>query len=248
MVNLLKALLVGTMALAVAIAMIFGLVWLFGEEMQTSMWVSAVLGCYGIGSTVSGYLFLQSDRYRAALAELAETHGRLAAAHGRIADNATFDAMTGMLNRGAFMEALRRSSERRLDGSLMIVDVDRFRSVNDTYGQHEGDAALMVIAGLIRKAAGPNDILGRLDGAEFGLFLPGCGHVGSRAIAERIRTSINTFPFQPVGRGRVSLSVSIGIETMPESWTPQAAIRVADSRLEDAKIRGRNRVATATAA
>lgn len=243
-----KAFLVGTAALVVAIGLILTLVELFGEQFQTSMWVSAVLGCYGIGSTVSGYLFIQSERYRAALLELAETHAKLADAHGRLAKDATHDAMTGMLKRAPFIATLADFAERRMQGSLMIVDADRFRSINDTYGHAEGDAALLVIAGLIRQSIRPGDIAGRLDGAEFGVYLPGCGHAESFAVGERIRAAVNSFPFQPAGRGRAVLTVSVGVETMSSEWPPQAAIRIADRRLEDAKIRGRNRVVTATAA
>lgn len=237
-----KAFLVGTASLAVAFVLIVALVTLLGERFETSMWISAVLGSYGIGSTVSFYLFRQSEQYRAALFDLADTHEQLADAHRLLAERACRDSMTGMYNRAAFMDRLEKAAARKESGALLIVDADHFKAINDGFGHQAGDRALLAIAGAIDNAFGGHGFTGRLGGEEFGVFLLGADLARATAIAERIRLDVSTCAAarsEPFGS---SLSVSIGVEAVGGDWMVEDAVRVADKRLYAAKVGGRNRV------
>lgn len=237
-----KAFLVGTAALATALVLIITLVTAFGEQFETSMWVSAVVGSYGIGSTVSGYLFVQSMRYRTALLDLADTHKQLKEAHGLLADRARRDGMTGMLNRAAFLGDVEAAACRRATGALMIIDADRFKAINDTYGHMTGDAALLSIVAAIRESIRAADPAGRLGGEEFAVFMRDVTPTIALAAAERIRAAVAALGFFPNGRERLDLSVSIGLELVSGAWAVSDALRNADRRLYQAKADGRNRV------
>ncbi|MFZ1680461.1 MAG: GGDEF domain-containing protein [Rhizobiaceae bacterium] len=232
----------GTASLAVAVVLIVALVNLFGERFETSMWVSAVLGSYGVGSTVSFYLFRQTEQYRAALFDLADTHEQLADAHRLLAERACRDSMTGMYNRAAFMDRLGKQAARKESGALLIVDADHFKAINDTYGHQAGDRALLAIAGAIDTAFGGHGFTGRLGGEEFGVFLIGADLARATAIAERIRRAVENSGFSRDEPEGSALSVSIGVEAVSSAWSVEDAVRVADNRLYAAKLAGRNRV------
>lgn len=170
---IIKAFLVGTVSLGVAMALIFSLVNLLGERFEASMFISAVLGSYGIGSTVSGYLFVQSARYRQALIDLADTHHQLTYAHRLLAERVRRDGMTGMLNRTTFVAELEKYAENREPGALLIIDADHFKVINDSYGHLAGDAALLSIVEAITVATDERAAAARLGGEEFGVFLAG---------------------------------------------------------------------------
>ena len=235
-----KSFLVGTASLAVALALIFSLVHLFGERFEASMFVSAVLGSYGIGSTVSGYLFVQSARYRQALLDLADTHRQLTDAHTMLAERARRDGMTGMLNRTSFMSGLQARAERRACGALLIIDADRFKAINDVHGHMAGDEALVAIVAAIRAVTDEHILAARLGGDEFGICLDGVDAEAAIRSAEIIRRSVASTYFRPDGNRRLPLSVSIGIEMFGGDWSVEIAVRNADRRLYEAKAAGRN--------
>ncbi|MFO0890679.1 MAG: GGDEF domain-containing protein [Isosphaeraceae bacterium] len=139
-----------------------------------------------------------------------------------------------------------RTSTRRSAGpawsrppSLIILDVDRFKSYNDTYGHQSGDRVLMVVAGLLRQHADGADLAIRLGGEEFALLLPGADESRSLGIAEVIRKSVERFRW-PQG----SITASLGISTL-RPCTEQATelVEEADVALYYSKSRGRNRAA-----
>lgn len=208
------------------------------------MFISAVLGSYGIGSTVSGYLFVQSARYRQALIDLADTHHQLTYAHRLLAERVRRDGMTGMLNRTTFVAELEKYAENREPGALLIIDADHFKVINDSYGHLAGDAALLSIVEAITVATDERAAAARLGGEEFGVFLAGDDMRAALRAAERIRRAVAAIDFRPNGTGRVPLSVSIGMEILRGDWTVEAAIRNADRRLYEAKATGRDRVVT----
>lgn len=125
---------------------------------------------------------------------------QLALAHAEMARLASTDSLTDVLNRGAFnflvetyLDRLPRAAVD--NGSLLIIDADHFKSINDSLGHQEGDNALKLIALTIQKALRPSDLLGRLGGEEFGVFLPGATRPQAMQIAERIRARIEGTPF-----------------------------------------------------
>lgn len=175
---------------------------------------------------------------------LAEAHRMLAAAHARLAVRASRDAMTGLLNRESFFQAVEC---RHRDGEachLLVIDADHFKSINDTHGHAVGDAALKHIAAAIARAAGAGAVAGRIGGEEFSVCIP-TGHGRTdREVAEAIRTEVAAVRLLgPDGRP-VVLSVSVGGATFAPQLGVGSVLRLADKRLYAAKNGGRNTVVT----
>ena len=122
-----------------------------------------------------------------------------------------------------------------------MIDADNFKAINDLFGHEAGDEALTIIARSIRAVLRAGDLVGRMGGEEFGVYLPGVDQRGAEAIAERIRRSVNLAVFAPDDRQR-TLSVSIGGAVFEGPASFSALFRIADQRLYGAKQTGRNRV------
>lgn len=155
------------------------------------------------------------------------------------------DPLTSTANRGAFFDQSQRLFERcRQDGSpfsLIMFDLDRFKSVNDTYGHQLGDRILRDFADTVRLSLRPNDLFGRYGGEEFAVVLPGASLETAHAIAERIRQSFaqgNEFVDGRPIKATVSAGVAIA---SPDSQLDQI-IEAADQAMYVAKRAGRNRV------
>jgi diguanylate cyclase (GGDEF)-like protein len=174
--------------------------------------------------------------------ELADAHLQLAEAHARLSEKARYDDMTGVLNRAAFMSALNSTRRRTDAGMLLIIDADNFKYVNDTHGHQQGDAALQLISHAIRQSVRVNDIVGRIGGEEFSVFLVDADIEEGLVVAERVRLAVEGLRFSPSDGKYLPMSVSIGAARFrrPLSWSQ--IMREADSRLYEAKRRGRNRV------
>ena len=124
---------------------------------------------------------------------------------------------------------------------MLVIDVDHFKRINDSFGHDSGDEALKVIAETIRGAVRDIDLVGRIGGEEFSVFLPGTDPNRTLAVAERIRAAISAAEFSPTG-SRVGLSVSVGGATFADAASFGELFRRADQRLYAAKLNGRNRV------
>jgi diguanylate cyclase (GGDEF)-like protein len=176
--------------------------------------------------------------------DLAEAHRSLADAHARLALRASRDAMTGLLNRESFFQAVEC---RHRDGEachLLVIDADHFKSINDTHGHAVGDAALVAIAAAIARAAGPAVVAGRIGGEEFAVCIP-IGHGRSdAAVAEAIRAEVAAIRFLGSAGRPVALSVSVGGATFSPQLPVGTVLRLADKRLYAAKRGGRNNVVT----
>jgi diguanylate cyclase len=172
----------------------------------------------------------------------------LAIAHHRLAIHASTDSLTAVLNREAFTTLVDayltqvREHERGVTGALLVIDVDHFKRINDSFGHDRGDEALRLIAQTIKGALRAVDLVGRIGGEEFGVFLPGTTPVRAQVAAERIRTAIAEAEFAPDGT-RSELSVSVGGATFDHSVPFRTLYRAADKRLYEAKESGRNGVA-----
>ncbi len=173
----------------------------------------------------------------------------LAIAHHDLSIVASTDSLTAVLNRGAFkllVDAyLGKVAEQQAlgHGALLVVDADNFKTINDRFGHDRGDVALKLIAQSIQSALRGADLVGRIGGEEFGVFLPGSTAIDAGAIAERIRAAVAAADFRPEGTVREPLSVSVGGASFEQHVQFDALFRVADNQLYDAKRRGRNRVA-----
>jgi diguanylate cyclase (GGDEF)-like protein/PAS domain S-box-containing protein len=155
------------------------------------------------------------------------------------------DALTGLANRRSLASfvaeqlALCRRSGRRF--SLMMLDLDHFKRVNDTLGHAAGDQVLAAVATILLDSCREMDLAARYGGEEFTIVLPGATVDRATAIAERVRNLISERLFRPA-RGSLRLSVSIGVaESVPgDDW--DSLISRADGALYVAKLEGRNRV------
>lgn len=170
----------------------------------------------------------------------------LAIAHERLTVVASTDSLTSVLNRGAFTTLvdayLHNVHERQASGALLVLDADNFKSINDSFGHGKGDEALRIIAQSIKSMLRTSDLVGRIGGEEFGIFLPGADPLRAEAVAERIRRAINDAEFRPDGKPR-KLSVSVGGAVFDQEISFSDLFRIADQQLYVAKQNGRNRVA-----
>lgn len=172
---------------------------------------------------------------------------QLAIAHRELMTIAMTDGLTSLLNRRAFTEMvdayLKRAKEAGAPsyGALLAIDVDHFKTVNDTFGHDIGDDALKLIAKSIVSAVRETDLVGRIGGEEFCVFIPGQSPESVRTVAERIRSAINETAFDARGQP-YRLSVSIGGVVFDHDTTFDDLYRDADKRLYYAKETGRNRV------
>ena len=166
------------------------------------------------------------------------------------------DALTGLANRRAFDEALDREWRRTLrDGSqmsLLLIDVDHFKSFNDRYGHQVGDDCLRAVAAALSTAIRrPGDMLARYGGEEIVVVLPNTGNVDALHVANELRTSIESLQMPHAGNleGGGIITVSIGAATAiarkgGTAGMPAGLLQAADTALYKAKHNGRNRVET----
>jgi len=162
----------------------------------------------------------------------------------------THDALTGTWNRAEVLEILEREVARsRREGwqvSVIMIDVDHFKQVNDTYGHLMGDAALREVTTRLTQSLRPYDIIGRYGGEEFLVVLGGCSPRNAQVLAERLRELVASQPVSLAGDA-VTVTISMGVA----GWDPnecgdiQALLRAADVALYEAKRAGRNRVRAA---
>ncbi|MDN2564989.1 GGDEF domain-containing protein [Aquibium sp. A9E412] len=206
-------------------------------------WIEVFVVPVLIAAPVAWHIFANRARLEAALVGLEEAHRALKQSHARLAHAASHDRLTGVLNREGFTTEMTRRLLESDGGVLLIIDVDRFKAINDTYGHATGDRALQAVAGALRSAAGLHETVGRIGGEEFAIFLAGIGAEAARAAAERVRHAVAATPLPLDGRGQRTVTVSVGGAAVEgRSASLDAAFRTADRCLYRAKNRGRNRV------
>ncbi|NWF91531.1 MAG: GGDEF domain-containing protein [Syntrophaceae bacterium] len=160
---------------------------------------------------------------------------------------AVYDTLTNLHNRRYFEEKLAIETEKSFFTgtplSLMMVDIDHFKKVNDTYGHPVGDKLLCHIASLLKSSVRKDDTVARYGGEEFVLILPGASLEVSFRIAERIRDLVEKSDFE-TGLSHLRLTVSIGISSFPthRARSKEELVKMADQALYSAKRGGRNQV------
>jgi diguanylate cyclase (GGDEF)-like protein len=170
---------------------------------------------------------------------------RNAALLGEVERLATRDSLTELANRRLFEESLRREAARALRRaaplSLLVMDVDHFKDVNDTYGHQTGDAVLRAVADAIVEQVKASDLAARYGGDEFVVLLPDCGGDDARRVADRVRAHVHaSVRLAPV-------TLSVGIATMAtNALDPERLVAAADVALYEAKHAGRDRSCVST--
>jgi two-component system cell cycle response regulator len=158
------------------------------------------------------------------------------------------DPLTGLSNRRQFRSVLDRTTEMVARSGepalLLMVDIDHFKNVNDTYGHQAGDQVLQAIAQVLSKCVRPMDTVARYGGEEFAVVLPNCHTFFGGTVAERIRQTIQNLPIALSSGQVLNITVSIGGAYAPEWVRSTAALWTerADVQLYRAKHEGRNRV------
>lgn len=164
---------------------------------------------------------------------------------------ATLDPLTGILNRKSFMERAEQehAATRRhgLQNCIAILDIDHFKSVNDTHGHPAGDAVIRGLADILTEQIRSEDAVGRFGGEEFVLLIRYSDLHGARVMLERIRAAVERHPFvvpTPEGSKTIEVTISLGVCPLACGDSAQASLAVADEALYEAKSGGRNRVVT----
>jgi two-component system, cell cycle response regulator len=159
---------------------------------------------------------------------------------------ATHDSLTGIANRDVILDSLRREHSRQVreGGSfgIVLLDVDHFKSVNDTYGHLCGDAVLQEVVRRVNSTVRSYDTVGRYGGEEFLIVAPSSGVEGILRLSERIRVAIEAKPIA-TDAGDISVTVSLGLAVSSEAapLDPKMMLSTADEALYRAKAEGRNR-------
>lgn len=167
------------------------------------------------------------------------------AARRRAERLARIDALTGLLNRRALVEQGSGlwNIARRTGGqlSLILLDLDHFKHINDAYGHAVGDKVLMETATMLRETCRKGDLAARWGGEEFILLLPGAGRPEARKLAERLREVFANRALSGDG-ATIKLRASFGIAALDEHASLSALIKEADDYLYQAKQEGRDRI------
>ena len=165
---------------------------------------------------------------------------------------AVVDALTGLHNR-RYLEShlatmLHNASQRGRPLSLMILDIDFFKRVNDTYGHDAGDEVLKGFSQRVKSVVRGGDLVCRMGGEEFVVVMPDTEEAVGRKVAERIRQAIerDTFQIDAAGR-RIPVTVSIGLSSRGQDISPDLLFKRADNALYRSKNEGRNRVTSEAA-
>ncbi len=155
------------------------------------------------------------------------------------------DGLTGMQNRRYFDEALREYLEefRRIDKpiGLMVLDLDHFKSVNDTHGHDVGDEVLRRVANCLKEFTRYHDIVARLGGEEFAVVAPNMEQASLVKLADRIRRAVAALTIES-GNVRLKVTTSVGLAIWDRKETSESFYKRADKALYQAKREGRNRV------
>lgn len=170
----------------------------------------------------------------------------------RLQAMATTDALTGLSNRRAFLQRLQGEVDRAhrygTEMSLVLLDIDHFKRVNDTLGHQAGDAILSQVGGILRQTLRGTDFPARYGGEELAVICPD-GPEAASALAERIRVRIESNIFHLPNGVTQNITISAGVASMPpQEVSDTAIIKQADAALYQAKAAGRNRVRVAAPA
>jgi diguanylate cyclase (GGDEF)-like protein len=194
------------------------------------------------GRTVMHSIAVDIGKLKDAQNESAEAYALLALKSMELERASITDALTGLFNRRrldqAFDYELVRASRYNVPLSVIIADIDRFKSINDTHGHQTGDQVLQKIADILRHGVRTVDTVGRWGGEEFLIICPETDLEGARALAEKLRGLIEEATFPAVGRN----TTSFGIADYHVDETLKDLVARADAALYRAKVGGRNRV------
>jgi len=189
----------------------------------------------------TGLLFeAQKQELMKAHSALAQAHTELSEAHNAVVERSRHDFLTGLFNREHFFRAMRKRRRESTYGTLLVIDADHFKSVNDTWGHAAGDEALKLIANALAHDADEKDVVARIGGEEFAIYLDQVSTDEAGAVADKILNRVSQIEFYPKEGIKRDLTVSIGGANLRSGDGISEALAKADSRLYEAKNSGRN--------
>jgi diguanylate cyclase (GGDEF)-like protein len=159
-----------------------------------------------------------------------------------LAYQAEHDRLTGALNKGAISERIQQHLES-IDCSLLMIDIDHFKQVNDTYGHLAGDLILTALADRLQELLADSETFGRFGGEEFVIVSRESSLFKARLLAERLRRGVEEHLFETGTPTSLNITLSIGLTLCKTGETLETTLGRADSALYAAKKTGRNRVA-----
>jgi len=185
------------------------------------------------------------------LLEIFAAQAAVAIENVRLYSLATIDDLTGLVNKRAWLVRLEETTQlaarHEFPTSVLLLDLDHFKAINDTYGHLAGDYVLAALGECIQQHLRRSDVAGRYGGEELAVLLPHTPEAGALIIAERLRNAVEQLQLQWNGE-RVAVTVSIGTASLPQpvAQTPEDLVvdifARADQALYQAKRQGRNRV------
>nr|WP_225978002.1 EAL domain-containing protein [Gandjariella thermophila] len=161
--------------------------------------------------------------------------------HQELRRMAEEDPLTGLHNRRALTRELERQLATASSGSLLLLDLDNFKDVNDLRGHAVGDRVMRTVAGVLRERLDEGQVIGRLGGDEFAVVLPRCDQKSATEVADRLRNAVATLPLVTAGAS-TRITVSTGVAEFGAGDTWQSVLANADLALYASKAAGRNRV------
>lgn len=193
------------------------------------------------------FRFGQGDNSFRVVLDRFDEFGQLAKTLNAMAERLEYDALTGVYNRQEFHRRLKNELDRSLrfghTCTLLMLDLDHFKKVNDTYGHPCGDDALRAVTMRLLKDVRNFDSVARYGGEEFVVIMPETGTTGARAVAERLRESVSSQPITTTRGAVLNLTISIGMAAFPaDARSEDELIAAADQAMYAAKLQGRNRV------
>ena len=216
-------------------------------------WAEQVAGDASLQSEASYQHFLRlKDEYLSLLRRFTQVtrlsdsyHESLRELNASLSVAARRDHLTGLSNRRDMMEqlagALSRASRHDEELSVLLIDIDAFKSINDSYGHHEGDAVLIEVARTIRNSLRDHDICGRWGGEEFLVIMPSTDGDAAGRVAQRLVDTVRSSGHTAHGQA-VQVTVSVGVAALSRGLDLDSLVMQADAAMYRAKYDGRDRV------
>jgi two-component system chemotaxis family response regulator WspR len=200
---------------------------------------------HAFAAGANDYLVKLPDRIE--LVARVRYHSRAYCALAELRDQATRDGLTGLWNRKMIFDTLEqelaRAARNGIPLAIVMADVDKFKSINDSFGHPAGDAVLKQVGSCLSASVRTYDQIGRYGGEEFLIVLPKCNGEEAKALGERLRQAVADSPVTAEGKElHITCSFGVAFTDMPGQSDVNALVRSADEALYQAKQNGRNRV------
>jgi diguanylate cyclase (GGDEF)-like protein len=207
--------------------------------------VVSLIAIVALGTLLFFVQRILSERLKESLASVNDSLEKLAAAREALQHQATHDSMTGALNRSAIVDALDRelgrASRSESKVAVLMIDLDHFKEINDRFGHHAGDVAIIEASTRMRDSVRAHDLVGRYGGEEFLAVIPEADYPIAVQIAERIRQELAAKPMK-WNSNEITVTVTIGVALSRPGDTSEKLLRRADVALYSGKIISRDTI------